>query len=124
MTSSRDTTLYERIGGSDAIEAAIEAFYERVLDDDRISHYFDNINMERLKRRQKTFFEYGTGGPATYDVGNINILHARHDIDQGAYDIFIGHFEDTLNAFGVPEQEHEELMMSIHSFRDDVIAPT
>ena len=64
MTSSSDTPLYERIGGREAIEAAIEAFYERVLDDDRIRQYFDGIDMERLKRRQKTFFEYGTGGPA------------------------------------------------------------
>jgi hemoglobin len=121
MTSSSDTPLYERIGGSDAIEAAIEAFYERVLDDDRINQYFDGIDMERLKRRQKTFFEYGTGGPAHYDIGQIKILHARHDIDQEAYEIFTGHFEDTLEAFDVPEQEQTEVMAAIHSFHDDVI---
>lgn len=120
MTSS-GTTLYERIGGSKAIEAAIEAFYERVLDDERVSHYFDGIDIERLKRRQKTFFEYGTGGPAEYDIGLIKILHARLDIDQEAYEVFTGHFEDTLKAFDVPEQEREEVMAAIHSFRDDVV---
>lgn len=121
MTSS-GPTLYERIGGSESIEAAIEAFYERVLNDDRVSHYFDGVDVERLKRRQKTFFEYGTGGPAEYDVGLIKILHARHDIDQEAYEVFTDHFEDTLEAFDVPEQEREELMAAVHSFRDDVVA--
>lgn len=121
MTESEDPPLYERIGGSEAIEAAIDAFYERVLDDDRVNHYFEDIEMDRLKRHQKQFFEFGTDGPGEYDVSLIETLHAKHDIDAHAYDVFIGHFEDTLDAFGLPEQEHYELMEAINSFRDDVI---
>lgn len=122
MTATSDPPLYERIGGSEAIEAAIDAFYVRVLEDDRVRHYFDDIEMARLKRHQKQFFEFGTGGPGEYDVTLIETLHARHNIDEEAYEVFIGHFEDTLEAFGVPEQEHRELMEAIHAFRDDVIS--
>jgi truncated hemoglobin YjbI len=39
VTSEEDRSLYERIGGSEAIAAAIDAFYERVLADPRVSHY-------------------------------------------------------------------------------------
>ena len=121
MTSDSDTPLYDRIGGSEAIEAAITAFYERVFEDDRVNHYFDDIDMGRLKRHQQQFFEFGTGGPSEYDVTLIETLHAKHDIDEEAYEVFIGHFAETLDAFGVPEQEHRELMDAINAFRSDVI---
>ena len=121
MTSDPETPLYERIGGIDAIEAAIDAFYERVLVDDRIAHFFDDVDMDQQKIQQREFFKTGTGGPGNYDMDRIEIMHERHPIDQSAYDVFTGHFETVLRDFEVPDREHEELMAAIHSFRDDVI---
>lgn len=121
MGSTSDTPLYERIGGSEAIAAAIDAFYERVFADPRVSHYFDDLDIDRLKRQQQQFFEFGTGGPATYDVSRIEVVHKSRDIDQEAFDVFVGHFEDTLRAFELPEQERRELMDAVHSFHDAVV---
>lgn len=121
MTREQNRSLYERIGGSEAIAAAIDAFYERVLADPRVSHYFDAVNVDRVKRQQQRFFELGTGGSATYDVDRIEAVHDSYDIDQEAYDVFVGHFEDTLRAFDLPEQEREELMDAVHNFHDEVV---
>lgn len=121
MTGEQDRSLYDRIGGSEAIGAAIDAFYERVLADPRVSHYFDGVTMDHLKRQQQQFFEFGTGGPATYDVGRIEIMHEPYEIDQEAYDVFVGHFEETLRAFELPDPERQELMDAIHSFHDAVV---
>lgn len=121
MASTSDTPLYERIGGSEAIAATIDAFYERVLADPRVSHYFDGVDLNRLKRQQQRFFEFGTGGLATYDVSRIEVVHEPLDIGQAAYDVFVGHFEDTLLAFELPEQEREELMDAVHGFHDAVV---
>lgn len=121
MVSTSDTPLYERIGGSEAIAAAIDAFYERVFADPRVSHYFDEVDIDRLKRQQQQFFEFGTGGPATYDVPRIEVMHEPYDIDQKAYDVFVGHFEETLRAFELPDQERHELMDAVHSFHDAVV---
>lgn len=93
MASNSDTPLYERIGGSEAITAAIDAFYERVLADPRVNHFFDKVDIDQLKRQQQQFFEFGTGGPATYDVARIEGMHKPYDIDQEAYNVFVGHFE-------------------------------
>lgn len=121
MASTRDTPLYDRIGGSEAIAAAIDAFYERVFADPRVSHYFDEVEIDRLKRHQQQFFEFGTGGPASYDVSRIEGVHKPYEIDQEAYDVFVGHFEDTLRAFELPEQERRELMDAVHGFHDAVV---
>ena len=39
------TTLYERIGGTAAVKAAVDIFYGKVLLDDRIRHFFDGVDM-------------------------------------------------------------------------------
>jgi len=39
------TSLYERIGGEAAIDAAVELFYQKVLSDDRIKHFFSDVDM-------------------------------------------------------------------------------
>lgn len=121
MTSDDDGSLYERLGGSEAIAAAIDAFYQRVLDDPRVSHYFDGIDLAGLKRHQQRFFEFGTGGPAEYDVARIETMHTPYDIDDDAYEVFVGHFDDTLRAFDLPEKERNELMDAVNSFRDAVV---
>lgn len=121
MVSTNDTPLYERIGGREAIAAALDAFYDRVFADSRVSHHFDEVDIDRLKRQQQQFFEFGTGGPATYDVSRIEVMHEPYDIDQKAYDAFVGHFEETLRAFELPDQEHHELMDAVHSFHDAVV---
>ena len=121
MASADETPLYDRIGGSGAIEAAIDAFYERVLEDNRVDHFFDGMDIDRIKRQQQRFFEFGTGGPGEYDVDRIELTHTRLGIDETAYEVFVGHFEDTLVAFEVPERERGEIMDAVNSFRDDVI---
>ena len=41
------SSLYEKIGGAAAVNAAVDLFYTKVLADDRIKHYFDGVDMDR-----------------------------------------------------------------------------
>jgi hemoglobin len=43
------TSLYERIGGKEAVEAAVDRFYEKVLADPSINHFFTNTDMTRQR---------------------------------------------------------------------------
>ena len=47
------SSLFERIGGSAAVNAAVDIFYDKVLADDRISHFFDNLDMVAQANKQK-----------------------------------------------------------------------
>ena len=51
----REASLYHRLGGKVAIDAAVELFYTKVLADQRIKHFFDDVNMTKQRRRQKEF---------------------------------------------------------------------
>ena len=49
------STLFEQIGGPKAMDAAVDLFYRKVLADDRISHFFDDVDMDRQIAKQKSF---------------------------------------------------------------------
>jgi hemoglobin len=55
MEKCNMSTLYERVGGADAVNAAVDLFYRKVLADGRIARFFDNVNMEDQIAKQKSF---------------------------------------------------------------------
>lgn len=61
---SKDT-LYERLGGQDAIDAVVEEFYNRVLADEDLKPYFEGIDTDDLRAHQKDFLTYATGDAMT-----------------------------------------------------------
>lgn len=122
MASSSDPPLYDRLGGREAIDAAVDAFHERVARDDRVNHYFRGVDMAPLLRHQKAFFAAGTGGPDEYSGREMTAAHAPLGIDDADFDAFVGHLEDTLLAFDVPERERRELLDVVEDFRAAIVA--
>jgi hemoglobin len=60
----RADSLYEKIGGKSALDAAVELFYVKVLADDRVNHFFEDVNMNAQKSKQKAFLAAALGAPA------------------------------------------------------------
>src|SRR5947207_13414626 len=60
------STIYEQVGGEEAVEAAVDLFYRKVLVDDRIARFFDDVDMDRQSAKQKAFLTMVLGGPAHY----------------------------------------------------------
>jgi hemoglobin len=56
-------TLFEKLGGEQAVSAVVDKFYELMLQDSRVSHFYQGINLGLLKCRQKQFITLVTGGP-------------------------------------------------------------
>jgi len=55
-------SLFESIGGEQALRQAVDIFYGKVLDDTRINHFFDDADMDHVVTHQKRFLEYAFGG--------------------------------------------------------------
>ena len=60
------TSIYERIGGEAAMDAAVDLFYRKVLADDRVNGFFEGIDMKDQAAKQKAFLTMATGGPNKY----------------------------------------------------------
>ena len=48
-------SLFDRIGGDAAVNAAVDIFYRKVLADDRISEFFEGVDMDKQAAKQKAF---------------------------------------------------------------------
>lgn len=98
-----ELSLYERIGGEAAVNAAVDRFYERVLADPELKNFFDGVSMSRLKAHQFAFLSQALGGPKQYSGASMRDAHFRLPIEQRHFDGVAVHMVETLRELGVPE---------------------
>lgn len=104
------TTLYDKIGGEAAVDAAVEEFYIRVIADHKLASFFEGTDMKRLKNHQKKFFTIAFQGiPEGMNVARmLTISHKRLFQDQGLnethFDLVATHFVGTLEHLQVPQE--------------------
>ena len=65
-------SLYERIGGEGAVDAAVELFYAKILADAALAPAFTNVDMNKQKDHQKKFLTFAFGGPNKYSGRGMN----------------------------------------------------
>ncbi len=119
-----NVTLYERIGGEAAVNAAVDNFYRKVLSDDRVNYFFDNVDMEKQIVKQKGFLTMVFGGPNHYTGKDMREGH-RHLLQRGLNDSHVDAILEllgnTLRELGVTEQDILEVAGIANSVRDDVL---
>jgi hemoglobin len=114
-------SLYERIGGEPAVEAAVDVFYRKVLADERISRHFDDVDMDRQRQKQKAFLTFAFGGGAGYTAPSMRAVHARLRLTEADFDAVMGHLGATLAELGVPAPLIQEAAQIALSVKDDVL---
>ena len=116
--------LYERIGGEEALAKAVDIFYDRILADDHISGFFDSVDMDRQKRKQRQFLMMAMGGPPRYTGKNMKDGHAHlveRGLDDSHVDSVAGHLSATLDSLGVDPDDRDMVMEKVEGLRDDVL---
>jgi hemoglobin len=118
------TTLYERLGGAPAIDAAVDIFYRKMLSDNRVNYFFDNTDMDKQIAKQKGFLTLAFGGPNHYTGKDMREGH-KHLVAKGLNEshvnIVIGHLGDTLKELGVADTDIAEVAKIAKSVENDVL---
>jgi hemoglobin len=124
MSTPMDT-LYQRLGGEAALDAAVDRFYDRVLADARIRHFFSNTDMARQRQHQKQFLSLAFGGPAQYDGRSLRAAHQhlveKMGLDESHFDAVVDHLAATLGELGVAPELIDEVAQVAASIRDDML---
>ena len=120
-----EQTLFEKLGGKDAVNAAVDKFYEKVLSDDLLKPFFDDVDMGRQRASQKAFLTYAFGGAPNYSGKSMRDAHKRLVEEKGLsdehFDKVAGHLQATLEELGVPADLIGEVMTIAASTREDVL---
>jgi hemoglobin len=107
------TTLFEKLGGKGAVDLAVERFYERVLDDERIRHFFENVDLNKQRGHQKAFLTYAFGGAPQYDGGTMREAHKHLVEGMGLngehFDAVVENLMETLKELGISDELIEEV---------------
>ena len=106
-------SLYARLGGDDALEAVVDDFYDRVLSDDTLRPYFEDVPMGELRTHQKQFLAAVTGGPVEWDGPDMEDAHAHLEISAGDFERVADHLQSTLVELDVREKERAEVMEAV-----------
>ncbi len=114
-------TLFEKIGGMAAVDAAVDIFYEKVLADKTISHFFTGTDMKLQIRKQKAFLAYAFGAPTEYTGKNMRDAHAHMKLTEDHFNAVAGHLLATLQQLNVPEDLIDEVMTIAGSTKNDVL---
>lgn len=118
------TTLYDRLGGAAAVDAAVDIFYRKVLDDDRIKEFFGGVNMVAQRQKQKAFLTMAFGGPNNYTGASMKRGHARlveRGLNDSHVDAVIETLAATLAELGVAPADIAEVGQIANSVRNDVL---
>ncbi len=115
-------SLFDRIGGNAAVDAAVDIFYKKVLSDDSISRFFETTDMDAQREKQKKFLTVAFGGPNDYSGKDMRAAHAGLEgLNEAHFGAVAGHLQATLEELGVPAAEVGEAMAIAASTHDDVL---
>jgi len=117
-------SLFARLGGEPAIDAAVDIFYRKVLADDRINEFFAGVDMERQAAKQKAFLTMAFGGPNNYTGEDMRKGHAHlvaRGLNDSHVDAVIEDLAETLKELGVGDDLIGEVAKIAESVRDDVL---
>ena len=117
-------TLYERIGGEPAVNAAVDIFYRKVLNDYRINRFFDGVDMEKQAAKQKAFLTMAFGGPHSYTGEDMRKGHAhlvKMGLDDSHFDAVVENLGATLIELNVHQELINEVVAICETTRNDVL---
>ncbi|HEX6471427.1 MAG TPA: group 1 truncated hemoglobin [Streptosporangiaceae bacterium] len=115
-------SIYESIGGEEALAAVVDDLYERILADRHLAGFFAGAQMARLKGRQIEFFGQALGGPMVYTGASIRRAHQGLGIEMEHFALVAGYLGDSLRAAGVPEGTISEIIGIVAPLADDIVS--
>ena len=117
----RANSLYEKVGGKAAISAAVDLFYTKVLADERVNYFFEDVSMSRQHNQQKAFLSAALGGPEPWTGRDMRKAHAGLDLNEIHFAAIAEHLQATLTELKVDEKLIGQIMAVVATTKDDVL---
>ena len=119
-----EMSLYERLGGYDAIAAVVAALMVRIKDDDKLSRFYDHRGADGIAREEQLLVDFlcaSSGGPMVYTGRDMKTVHVGMRLDEEDWKRAMAHLTATLEAFGVPEKEKLEVMGFHENLKPEIV---
>ena len=117
-------TLYECLGGYDAIAAVADDLLPRLQADARLARFWEHRGEDGVRREKQLLIDFlcaSAGGPLYYTGRDMTTSHKGMKISESDWAAFLGHLNATLEAFKVPQAERNEVVAFVESTKRDIV---
>ena len=121
---SQEKTLYQRLGGYDAIAAVVDDFVMQLATDPSMSVFFkghSEDSIQKIRMHIIDFICHAAGGPCSYTGRDMKTAHKGLGVTQAQWDTSVKYLQNTLNKFKVGKTEQDELLAAVSSVKNDIV---
>ena len=121
---AQEKSLYQRVGGYDALAAVVDDFITRLVTDKQFEKFFagaSNDSKKRIRQHILDQFCAATGGPCIYTGRDMKTSHTGLGITNAEWDAAAKHLTASLDKFKVPEKEKGEILAFVTSLKKDIV---
>ncbi len=119
--TTKEPSLYDRLGGTPGIAAVVDDFVANVAADPAINKRFAGADLPKLKRLLVEQFCEASGGPCKYSGRSMKESHRGMDIKDAEFNAMAADMTKTLDKFKVPPREKGEVLKLLASMRGDIV---
>jgi hemoglobin len=124
MQETTEQSLYQRLGGYDAVAATCDDLLARLQADPQLRDFWKGASEDNQRRARQLIVDYmvaAAGGPAFYTGRDMKKSHVGMHINASDWDVFMRHAAATLDGFAVPAREREDVLTFLASLRGDIV---
>lgn len=124
MAQNGQKSLYDRLGGYNAIAAVTDDFVGRLITDPQLARFFTGHSIDSKKRIRQHVVDQlcaATGGPCIYTGRDMKTVHTGLGITEADWTASVKHLVATLDKFKVPQKEKDELLAAVSGLKKDIV---
>jgi hemoglobin len=117
-------TLYQRLGGREAIKQVVDDFVANLAADPRVNARFKGLDAAKMAKLQTDLADQicdVTGGPCAYLGRDMKTVHAGMKITEAEWNATVEDLVKTLNKFKVGPKEQQELLSALGGMKKDIV---
>lgn len=121
---SMEKSLYERLGGYDAIAAVVNELAVRLVTDRQLGVYFKGLSNDSKKKLIAHLTDFvcsATGGPCIYTGRDMKTSHEGLGITEEEWNRFVKITKEVLDKFKVPAKEQQEFLQAVASLKPAIV---
>ena len=122
--AEKEKTLYQRLGGYDAICAVANDLLPRLQADPQLGRFWAHRGDDGVAREKQLLIDFlcaSAGGPMYYRGRDMTLAHRGMRISESDWKVFLGHAGATLAKFDVPERERNEVVAFVQSLKNQIV---
>lgn len=122
--SQNEASLYQRLGGYDAVAAVVNDLFPRLAGDERLGRFWAHRGSDGIAREKQLLIDFITnqaGGKLYYRGRDMKVSHIEMRISESDWQIMMKHLDATLDKFELADRERNDVIAFIESTKADIV---